>query len=233
MSKNGISLNLEKVSKVKDWPVPKSAKEVHSFLGLTSYYRFIPQFAKWVSPLHELIRPVATKKKCAGTKVPPLSQNLPPFQRSPECQKSFEKLKEALITTLVLSYPDYSKRFILEMDASLKGLSAVLSQEDSDGNVCVLSFASHTLKPYEKSMKNYSSAKLKLLALKWSVCEKFKDYLIGSKFTVLMDNNPLTYVRTSRLGASQIHWLSDLALFNFDLKYRAGKCNQAADTLSQ
>ena len=38
LSKNGISPNPEKVSKVKDWPIPKSAKEVHSFLGLASYY---------------------------------------------------------------------------------------------------------------------------------------------------------------------------------------------------
>ena len=134
---------------------------------------------------------------------------------------------------LVLSHLDYSKPFILEMDVSLKGLGAVLSQEDSDGNVCVVSFTLRTLKPYEKSMKNYSSTKLKLLALKWSVCKKFKDYLIGSKFTMLMDNNPLMYVRTSRLGASQICWLSDLALFDFDIKYHAGKCNQAADALSR
>ena len=234
LSKNGIPLNPEKVSKDKGWPVPKSAKEVHSFLGLASYYRrFIPQFTKWASPLHKLIRLVATKKKHEGMKVPPLSQNLPPFQWSPECQESFEKLKEALITMPVLSYLDYSKPFILETDASLKGLGAVLSQEDSDGNVCIVSFASHTLKPYEKSMKNYSSAKLELLALKWSVCKKFKDYLIGSKFTVLMDSNPLKYVHTSRLGTSQICWLSDLALFDFDIKYHVGKTNQAADTLSQ
>ena len=234
MSKNGTSPNLEKVSKVKDWLVPKSAKEVHSFLGLASYYRrFIPQFAKWANPLHELIRPVTTKKKCAGKKIPPLLQNLPPFQWSPECQESFEKLKEALITTLVLSYLDYSKPFILEMDASLKGLGAVLSQEGSYGNVRVVSFMSHTLKPYEKSMKNYSSMKLELLALKWSVCKKFKDYLIGSKFTVLMDNNPLMYVHTSRLGASQICWLNDLTLFDFDIKYRVGKCDQAVDALSR
>ena len=66
----------------------------------------------------------------------------------------------------------------------------------------VISYASRMLKPYEKSMRNYSSTKLELLALKWSVCEKFRDYLIGSKFTVLTDNNPLTYVRTSRLGVS-------------------------------
>ena len=81
-------------------------------------------------------------------------------------------------------------------------------------------------------MKNYSSAKLELLALKWSVCKKFRDYLIGSKFTILTDNNPLTYVCTSHLGAAQIRWLSDLALFDFDIRYQAGKSNQMADALS-
>ena len=70
--KDGILPNLEKVSKVKDWPIPKSAKEVHSFLGLASYYRrFILQFAKWASPLHDLIRLIATTKKCARVKLPP------------------------------------------------------------------------------------------------------------------------------------------------------------------
>ena len=141
-------------------------------------------------------------------------------------------MKEVLITAPVLSYPDYSKPFFLETDTSLKGLGTVLSQEDSEGNLCVVSFALCMLKPYEKSMKNYSSAKLKLLALKWSVCKKFRDYLIGSKFTILMDNNPLMFVCTSRLGASQIHWLSNLVLFNFVIKYHVGKCNQAADALS-
>ena len=65
------------------------------------------------------------------------------------------------------------------------------------------------------------------------MCEKFRDYLIGSKFRVLTDNNPLIYVCTSCLGMSQIRWLSDLALFDFDIKYRVGKSNQAADTLSR
>ena len=63
--------------------------------------------------------------------------------------------------------------------------------------------------------------------------QEIQDYLIGSKFTVLTDNNPLTYVRTSQLGTSQIRWLSDLTLFDVDIKYRAGKSNQAADALSQ
>ena len=63
--KDGILPNLEKVNKVKDWPIPTTVKEVHSFLGLASYYRFIPQFSKWANPLHNLIRPIATIKKHA------------------------------------------------------------------------------------------------------------------------------------------------------------------------
>ena len=58
--------------------------------------------------------------------------------------------------------------------------------------------------------------------LEWAVCEKFKDYLISSKFTVLTDNNPLIYVHTSHLGAAQMCWLSDLMLFDFEIKYRLG-----------
>ena len=158
---------------------------------------------------------------------------MPPFKWDSDQQESFEKLKEALTNSPILAYPDYSKPFVLETDASMKGLGAVLSQEDNQGKYRVISFASHALKPFERSMWNYSLAKLELLALKWAICDKFRDYLIGSKFTVLTDNNPLMYVRTSHLGAAQIRWLSDLVLFDFDLKYHVGKLNQAADALSR
>ena len=77
------------------------------------------------------------------------------------------------------------------------------------------------------------SAKIELMALKWSVCEKFKDYLLGSKFTVFTDNNPLVYVKTSKLGAAQIRWLSELALYDFDIVYRTGRSNLVADALSR
>ena len=203
-------------------------------MGLVSYYHwFILQFVKWANPLHDLIHPVVMKMTHARIKLPPLQQNLLPFQWTSDHQEAFEKLKLALTTAPVLAYPNYAKPFLLEMDVSLKGLGVVLSQEDDDGNLHIISYASRMLKPYEKSMHNYSSAKLELLTLMWSVCEKFRDYLIGSKFTVLTDNNPLTYVHISCLGISQIHWLSDLTLFNFDIKYRVGKTNQVADALSQ
>ena len=74
LSKDGILPNPEKVKKVKDWPTPQSAKQVHSFLGLASYYhRFVSQFAKWANPLHDLIFPIVMKKKCVHTKLPPLA----------------------------------------------------------------------------------------------------------------------------------------------------------------
>ena len=81
-------------------------------------------------------------------------------------------------------------------------------------------------------MRNYSSTKIELMALKWSVCEKFKDCLLGSKFTIFTDNNPLVYVKTSKLGAAQIRWLSELALYDFDIVYQTGCSNLVADALS-
>ena len=68
--------------------------------------------------------------------------------------------------------------------------------------------------------------------LKWAVTEKFRDYLLGLQFQVYMDNNLLTYVQESKLGASQIQWLNELVLFDFTIKYQTGHSNRAADTLS-
>ena len=148
---------------------------------------------------------------------------IPEFIWSKECQEGFDKLKEALTTAPILAYPDYSKPFLLETDASLRGLGAVLSQKSDDNMVRVIAYASRSLRLGEKSMRDYLSAKIELLALKWSVCEKFKDYLLGSKFTVYTDNNPLVYVKTSKLVMAQIHWLSELALYDFNIVYRTGK----------
>ena len=136
------------------------------------------------------------------------------FVWSKECQEGFDALKHALTTAPVLAYLDYTQPGILETDASLKGLGAVLSQKGKDGEVRVIAYASRSLQPSERSMRDYSSAKIELMSLKWSVCEKFKDYLLGSKFTIFTDNNPLVYVKTSKLGAARIRWLSELALYD-------------------
>ena len=63
--------------------------------------------------------------------------------------------------------------------------------------------------------------------------EKFHDYLLGSKFHVYTDNSPLAYVRESKLGASQIWWLTELALFDFTIHYQTGRSNKATDASSR
>ena len=82
-------------------------------------------------------------------------------------------------------------------------------------------------------MRDYSLAKIELMALKWSICDKFKDYLLGSKFTVFTDNNPLCYIKSSKLRAAQICWLSELVLYDLDIVYHSGKSNSVMDALSR
>ena len=240
LSADGISANPEKVDKVRDWPVPNNAKELHSFLGLASYYsQFMPNFAHIAKCLHQLVGPTNVKKTKGKRKEVTSLENqekldltLPTFVSASEHQKAFDTLKLALTTAPVLGYPNFDREFILKTDALLRGLGAVLSQVDEDGKTHIIAYVSQTLRPSEKSMCNYSSAKLELLALKWAVTTKFRDYLLGSKFTVYTDNNPLAYVQTSKLGVSQIRWTSELALFDFNIIYRSGKTNQATDALS-
>ena len=223
----------KKVEKVRDWLVPSNAKELHSFLGLTSYcHQFILNFTCIAKCLHQLVG-LTNVKKTKGKRKEAISLEvskklevtLPKFVWASEHQKVFDALKLALTTAPVLGYSNFESELILETDASLRGLGAVLSQVDDQGKIHIIAYASQTLRPSEKSMHNYSSAKLELSALKWAVTEKFRDYLLGSKFTVYTDNNPLAYIQTSKVGSSQIHWLSELALFNFNIIYRSGKSN--------
>ena len=149
LSKNGVSPNPEKIEKVRDWPTPTSSKEVHSFIGLASYW-LISNFAKWSGPLHTLIIPASTQYKVRTGILK--KSDLLEFKWTEECKIGFSHLKQALISAPILAYPDYSKEFILETDASLKGLGTVLSQRGDDGAVRVITYASRSLRPGEKSM---------------------------------------------------------------------------------
>ena len=108
----------------------------------------------------------------------------------------------------------------------------MISQKQPQGQV-VIAYASRALRPTERNMTNYSTMKLELLAMKWAITDKFRDYLLGSKFIVLTDNNPLSYLKSAKLGVTELRWASQLAQFNFDIQYRCGKENTNADSLSR
>lgn len=231
VSSEGVSPDPDKIKAVEEWPKPRNQKELRKFLGLTGYYRrFVPSYASISRPLHALVGNPPSKKGKSKTSVP-----LGPLHKTwgKEHDDAFETLKAKLVSPPVLGYPDFKEPFILETDASHQGLGAVLSQQQG-GKLVVLAYASRGLKPHEKNMDNYSSTKLELLALKWAITEKFRDLLIGAEFVVWTDNNPLSYLlSTAKLGATETRWVADLSPFRFQVKYRSGKSNQNADSLSR
>ena len=228
VSADGLQVDPEKITAVVDWKVPTDRQNLRRFLGFAGYYRrFIRNFSSISAPLHDLLKGEVLFKKKTGKSAP----GVPPFRWTEEHQQCFEGLKEALTSTPVLAFADFGKPFEVHVDASLNGLGAILYQADTHGKLHPVAFGSRGLKPPEQ---NYPAHKLEFCALKWAVTEKFKDYLYHSKFRVVTDNNPLTYILTSaKLDATGHRWVAELANYDFDIVYRAARNNVAADGLSR
>ena len=187
------------------------------------YRHFIKGFAHIAAPLYDLISGDNKDKKSE------------PVKLSPEALEAFNILKEKCVNAPVLAFPDFKKPFLLEMDASRKGLGAVLSQKQDNGRYHSVAYASQTMNETEQ---RYHSNKQEFLALKWAVMEQLHEYLTPygknrNKFVVRTDNNPLTYIFSSaHLDAAGHRLVASLADYNFSLEYQKGKDNMVADFLS-
>lgn len=223
---------------------PKNVGEVRALLGFLGYYRsFIQDFSRIARPLFKLQEsPVESGEQpvtSRPTKTTPKNNKtgqLPsrtPVQWTSEHSAVVSRLVDMLTNPPILAYPDFNLPFVLHTDASNDGLGAVLYQEQGS-KLRVIAYGSRTLTPAEKNYHLHSS-KLEFLALKWAICDKFRDYLYyAPTFTVYTDNNPLTYVlSTAKLNAVGHRWVGELADFHFTIKYRPGKANTDADTLSR
>ena len=161
-SKDGIATDPHKIEAIQNWPTPKT---------VTNYYRkFIKGYAKIARPLHELTSGENGKKKNHRV------------EWTNHCKESFDTLKAICSDCPVLAYADYTKP-----DASTTGLGAVLYQKQEGGKERVITYASCTL---NKSERNYDAHKLKFLALKWAITDRFHEYLYGATFDVFTNNNP-------------------------------------------
>ena len=216
----GIETNPKKIAAIINWPRPKNITQIRSFLGFCNYYRkFIRGYAQVAKPLYQLLTGENAKKKTNEV------------EWTEQCEQAFNKLKDICSYTPILAYADYSKCFKVHTDASEQGLGAVLYQDQDDGTTRVIMYPSRYL---SKSEKRYHSSKLEFLALKWSVCERFHEYLYGGKFQVYTDNNPLMYIlTTAKLDTTRQWWVASLANYDFTIQYRSGKQNTEADALSR
>ena len=216
VSKDGLECDPKKIEAVSNWPVPRTAKDIRSFLGLAGYYRrFIKNFAEYSAPLTEL-----TKSNV-------------PFEWTKRQQNSFDALKSCLCNPPVLSYPTDEDMYILDTDASNHGIGAVLSQvQGPHQEERVISYASKTL---QGAQKTYCTTKKELFAMVYFV-KHFRHYLLGRRFLVRTDHASLLWLLNFRNPEGILaRWLMTLSSYMpFDyITHRAGKDHGNADAMSR
>ena len=224
VSKEGVLPSKKNLEAIAQCPPLDTYTKVKSFVGLVGHYRhFIKGFANITAPLYDLTSGENKDKKSEHLNLPP------------EAHEAFDRLKAACLQAPILSFPNFGKPFLLEMDASGKGLGAVLLQKQSDGRYHPIAYGSRIMTETEW---RYHSNKQEFLALKWAVTEQFHEYLCPygknrNEFVVQMDNNPHTYIFSlANLDAAGQRWVAQLASYNFALEYQKGKDNTVADFLS-
>ena len=224
MSQKGVLPSKKNLESIAQCPPPDTYTKVKSFVGLVGHYRhFIKGFAKIAALLYDLTSGNNKDKKSEHVNL------------SPEALEVFDRLKAACLQAPILAFPDFDKPFLLETVASRKGLGAVLSQKQADGQYHPIAYANRVM---NETKQRYHSNKQEFLALKWVVTEQFHGYLSPygknrNEFVVHTDNNPLTYIFSSaNLDAAGQRWVACLASYNFSLEYQKGKDNTVANFLS-
>jgi transposase InsO family protein len=212
ISQDGIRPDPSKFEAIRNYPVPKSVRDVRAFLGLAGWYRrFIKDFSIIAAPLTNL-----TKKEES-------------FSMNKEAMEAFNQLKSALTSESVVAHPDFTKPFILTTDASKIGISAILSQLH-DGFEKPIAYASKKL---TRPQKNYSATELECLAVVEGI-KYFRCYLYGRRFTVVTDHRPLKWLMNLKDSNSRLaRWSLMLSTYDFEIVHRPGRKHGNADALSR
>ncbi|KAE8240612.1 hypothetical protein A4X13_0g7696 [Tilletia indica] len=212
----GIMVDEERTKAVREFPIPTTAKETLRFYAMASWYRkFIQDFAKRAKPLHDAI-------------------HTQPFEWKGEQQAAFDDLKKALCTTPVLRRADFSKPFILDVDASAIGFGAALIQKDDNNLEHPIVYVSRQTKNPET---RYSATDLELQGIVWAI-SKLAHFLDGSLLTIRSDHQALTWLWNLKSAAPNQR-LQRLALSlaplrdKIKIEYRKGANNNVADALSR
>nr|XP_027118736.1 uncharacterized protein LOC113735978 [Coffea arabica] len=203
----GVQADPKKIECMEQWPNPTNIKQLRGFLGLTGYYRrFVRGYGAIARPLTNLLK----------------KDN---FHWNKDSELAFQTLKKAMCTTPVLAVPDFTQPFIVETDACYSGIGAVLMQ-----NRRPISYLSQALGQKNMGLSIYEK---ELLALVTAVT-KWRHYLEGHHFIIHTDNQSLKYLLDQRITTPlQQKWLTKLLGLSYEIHYKKGKDNLAADALSR
>jgi hypothetical protein len=203
----GVGMDADKVAAVEAWPKPHSVRALRGFLGLTGYYRkFIAGYGGVAAPLTALLKREA-------------------FTWTADAEEAFIALKKALITAPLLQLPDFTKRFVVDCDASGAGFGAVLHQGDG-----AIAFFSRPVAPHHAKLPAYERELIGLV----KAVRHWRPYLWGQAFTVRTDHWSLKFLLDQRLTTIPQHtWVSKLFGYDLTVEYCAGKLNTVADALSR
>ena len=212
IDRNGLNMAEDKVKAILEWPTPKSAKHVKSFLGLAGFYRqFVQMFSSTTAPLTALLH------------------NDTPFNWTRECEDAFNQLKKQIAAQPTLILPREHVPFVVQTDASGFAVGATLMQDLGNG-LQPIAFISKKLLSAETRYPVHEQELLSIvIALK-----TWRHYLHGTHFTVQTDHHSLIhFMKQPNLSNRQARWSEFLQQFDFTIEYKAGPTNVVADALSR
>ncbi len=211
VSQEGTRPNPGNVTAIAHFPIPRTVTNVRSFLGLTGYYRnYVQGYFRLAVPLFEL-----TKRDVS-------------FVWDLGCQRAFETLKSALVAAPVLTRPDFTKPFCLDIEWSPKGVDAILFQRDGRMER-VIAYASKGLTSVQR---RFHPMEGECYALIWGIMH-FRQYLHCTHFTLRTDHKPLEWLVTvSDANGRRGRWIDLLQDFSFKILHRPGMKHTNVDALS-
>lgn len=206
VSGRGVEPEPSKIQAMLQWPTPTSVKELRGFLGLTGFYRkFIKDYASIATPLTTLL--------CKDA-----------FEWTEASQAAFDKLKLAMTRAPILALPNFSKPFVVEIDASQTTMGAVLVQKGHP-----VAFFSKVFGPRMTHASTYIRERHTIVM----AVRKWRQYLLRRSFTIL-DHKSLQELMTQVIQTPEQHYyLSKLLGFDYTIRYKAGASNVVADALSR
>lgn len=204
---NGVKVDENKIAAMVSWLRPQNILELRGFLGLTGYYR------KFVQGYRLLARPLTNLLKKGQ------------FGWSDEVEQAFEKLKKVMTSTPTLAMPNFNDTFTIEIDASRYGIGAVLHQQGRP-----IAYMSRALGIAKKSWSVYNKEMFAIV----EAVRVWRPYLLGQRFTILTDQRNIKFFLEQQVATpEQQKWMAKLMGYDYEIVYRSGRENAAADALSR